>query len=286
MIVVLPPLAAETIFHIGSFAVTNSYINGVLTTLALVALAFVIQQITGTSSWRQAPQGVLNFFEWLFEQVLTFMDQVTGNPVITKRAALLVIPLFFFILISNWTGLLPGIGSIGMYQLHEGHVELIPLFRPATSDLNMTVVMALTAVIVSHVGGIMIIGFWKYFNKFIKVRDLWRALISLSPVKIMVAAIEFIVGIIEIFSEIAKVASLSLRLFGNVFAGEVLLTVLAGLIPVLLPLPFIALELLVGIVQALVFSLLTLVYITMAMSEPHGAHADDGHNSAESAPAH
>jgi F-type H+-transporting ATPase subunit a len=85
-----------------------------------------------------------------------------------------------------------------------------------------------------------------------------------------------LVGLIEIFSEVAKMVSLSLRLFGNIFAGEVLLTVLAGLIPVLIPLPFMALELLIGFVQAVVFSMLTLVYLVIATAEVHG-HNDEHH---------
>jgi len=150
----------------------------------------------------------------------------------------------------------------------DGHVELVPLFRPANTDLNMTLAMAVFAVISSHIIGIMAIGFWKYGNKFIKVGDLVKAFRK-PGIGILVAVIEFFVGLIEIFSEIAKMVSLSLRLFGNVFAGEVLLTVLAGLVAFLVPLPFMFLEILVGLIQAVVFSMLTLVYLTMATAPVH-----------------
>lgn len=283
MAVVLPPLSAETIFHIGSFAVTNSYISGTLTVLVIIGLGLIIKNVAQKTSWQQAPVGFMSFLEFIFESIFTFMDQVTGNPSVTKRAAPLVISLFFFILFSNWSGLLPGVGSIGVYQLHEGHIALIPFFRPATTDLNMTLAMGLTAVTVSHVGGIFLIGSWKYFNKYIKLIDVFQAIRSLSPLKLLIALVECAIGVIEMFSEIAKVASLSLRLFGNIFAGEVLLTVLAGLIPVLAPLPFIALELLVGVIQALVFSLLALVYITMAAVESHAGH--DAHATSAATPA-
>jgi F-type H+-transporting ATPase subunit a len=136
----------------------------------------------------------------------------------------------------------------------------------------MTLAMAVVAVVLSHILGVVAIGFFKYANKFIKLGDLWHAVLSLSPIKILIAVIEFFVGIIEVFSEVAKMVSLSLRLFGNVFAGEVLLTVLASLLAFGLPIPFIFMEILVGLIQAVVFSMLTLVYLTMATMEVHEGH--------------
>jgi F-type H+-transporting ATPase subunit a len=107
---------------------------------------------------------------------------------------------------------------------------------------------------------------------------MWKALRSLNPVKILVAVFELVVGIIELFGEFAKIASLSLRLFGNIFAGEVLMTVIGSLIAFLVPLPFMAIEIIVGLVQATVFSMLTLVYLTVATMHPHG---DDEHKEHE-----
>jgi len=180
--------------------------------------------------------------------------------------------LFLFILISNWMGLLPGTGTIGIWQMHHGEPELVPLLRPANTDLNMTLAMAVLAVAASHFLGIITIGFFKYANRFIKLGDIYHALKSFKPVNILTAVIEFFVGIIEIFSEVAKMVSLSLRLFGNIFAGEVLLTVLAGLVAYAVPLPFMALELLVGFIQAMVFAMLALVYLVMATTDAHGSH--------------
>jgi F-type H+-transporting ATPase subunit a len=144
----------------------------------------------------------------------------------------------------------------------------------------MTLAMAILGVVASHVLGIIAIGFFKYANKFVKLGDLWNAVKSGSPANIFVAIIEFFVGLIEIFSEIAKMVSLSLRLFGNVFAGEVLLTVIGSLIAYFIPLPFIALEVLVGLIQAVVFSMLILVYLTIATSEIH-EHDQKGHEKPE-----
>lgn len=272
----LPPLAAEPIFTIGHFSITNTYINSTIVMAGFVALALIINYAAKRASSKdRAPRGLINFFEGTLELLFAYLDRVTGGRKKSVRFLPIVGSLFFFILISNWAGLLPGIGSIGIYQIHEGHRTLIPMFRPANTDLNMTLAMAVLAVVVSHLLGIITIGFFKYANKFIKLGDLWRGVRSGKPVNILIAVVEFFVGFIEIFSEIAKMVSLSLRLFGNIFAGEVLLTVLASLIAFLVPLPFMALELLVGLVQAAVFSMLTLVYLTMATAEIRGHSEED-----------
>ncbi|QQS23403.1 F0F1 ATP synthase subunit A [bacterium] len=277
MAAALPPLAAEPIFHVGSLPITNTMINSSITVLGFVVFAVVISLAVKRYAGK-APQGILNFFESILETLFGYFDTVTHSREKTIKFLPLVGTLFLFILVSNWIGLLPGIGSIGRYLVHEGHVMLVPMFRPATTDLNMTLAMSLTAVITSHVVGIAVIGFFKYFNKFIKLGDLWHALKSMNPMTMLTAVIEFFIGFLEIISEVAKMLSLSLRLFGNVFAGEVLLTVLAGILPFVLPLPFIALELIVGIVQATVFAMLTLVYLTVATTEVashHSEHKED-----------
>lgn len=274
----LPPLAAEPIFHIASLPITNTVINSTLTMLGFVVFAFLINRAVKYYGTHRAPKGILNFFESILEVLYGYFDTVTRDRKKTIQFLPLVGTLFLFILVSNWIGLLPGIGSVGRYLVHEGHVMLVPMFRPATTDLNLTIAMALIVVIVSHFLGIAVIGFLKYANKFIKVGDLYHAVKSMNPTNILTAVIEFFVGILEVISEVAKLLSLSLRLFGNIFAGEVLLTVLAGILPVLLPLPFIALELIVGVVQATVFSMLTLVYLTVAttpIASHHSEHKQD-----------
>ncbi len=278
----LPPLSAEPIFYIQSFGVTNTLINSTLTMVGFVIFAFLVNRAIKKYQ-HKAPQGILNFFESILETLFGYFDTVTGDREKTIKFLPLIGALFLFILVSNWIGLLPGIGSIGRYLVHEGHVELIPMFRPANTDLNMTIAMSVLAVATSHVLGIIMIGFFKYANKFIKLGDVWHALKSRSPIAMLTAGIEFLVGFLEIISEIAKMVSLSLRLFGNIFAGEVLLTVLAGILPVFLPLPFMALEIIVGLVQATVFSMLALVYLTIATT-PVISHGTD-HNT-EHKPSH
>lgn len=290
MQLVIPPLQAETIFNIGSFPVTNSYINTLIATGVFIILAIVIQKgIKKYYSSNNAPKGFLNFFEAIVEFMFGYLDQVTAD----RKKSLKFLPLiggfFFFILFANWLGLMPGTGSIGRCVDHHAGTyvayemclkgdeayHVYPLLRPSNTDLNMTLAMAVLAVAASHLFGIAAIGFFKYANKFVKLGDLYKAFASLNPIKILTAIVEFFVGLIEIFSEVAKMVSLSLRLYGNIFAGEVLLTVLASLIAVFVPLPFIALEILVGLIQATVFSMLTLVYFNMATME-HGGHGEEG----------
>lgn len=271
----LPPLAAEPLAHIGNFPITNSMVNSTLALILLAIAAFFVNQ--GAKKYYHSgktPRGFLNFTEGFVEFLLGYIDGVTKDRKKSLKFLPIVGTLFTFILVSNYMGLLPGTGSIG---LREGG-ELIPFLRPANTDLNMTLAMAVFAVAASHILGIFAIGFFKYANKFIKLGDLWLAAKSMNPIKMLVAFIEFFVGLIEVFSEVAKMVSLSLRLFGNIFAGEVLLTVLGSLIAgygaFLIPLPFMALELIVGLVQATVFSMLTLVYMTIATEPVHG-HAEN-----------
>ncbi len=262
----IPPLAAEQIFSIGSFPVFNTYINS-----TIVLVLFLIVGLALRKRAAEIPDKIQNFAESVLDVILDYMDRVTRD----RRKSLQFLPivgtLFLFILISNWIGLLPGIGSLGRWLVIHGKTELVPLFRPANTDLNMTLAMAVLTIVLTHVFGIIAVGFFRYANKFVKLGDVWKSFRK-GGMSIFVAVIEFFVGIIEIFSEIAKMVSLSLRLFGNVFAGEVLLTVIGGLIALFVPLPFMMLEILVGLIQAIVFSMLVLVSFTMATAELHEAH--------------
>jgi F-type H+-transporting ATPase subunit a len=273
----LPPLAPETIFNVAGYPITNTYINSTITVVFFLIIGLLLR-----NKIKDIPKGLQNFIELVMETLLGYFDQITGDRKKSLRFFPIVGTLFFFILLSNWLGLIPGVGSIGVYQLHGGEVELIPIFRGATTDLNLTIVMAVFGVAVSHIIGVMTIGFFRYANKFIKLGDLFAAIKSGKPVNLLTAFVEFFVGLLEIISEVAKLASLSLRLFGNIFAGEVLLTVMAGLIAFFVPLPFVFLEILVGLVQATVFSMLVLVYVSVAIMPVHG-HAKHDKNEHKSA---
>lgn len=282
-------LGAEPLFSIGSLLVTNSMLTGWIVTVGFIALAVALRRPkTGV------PGRLQNFFEAILESMLNFADQVTGSRQKSQRFLPIVGSLFLFILASNWFGLIPGVSSIVVNMLVHGEIEAIPLLRPATSDLNTTLAMAAFSVTASHVVGIASLGFFSHWNKFIQLGGLWNAVAGIAKysiketlVNLLTAVIGVFVGLIELVSEVAKVVSLSLRLFGNVFAGEVLLGVIASLVSVAFPVPFMLLEFVVGIVQALVFSMLSLVYLTIASEAAHGSEAHEpAHQEPHAAPAH
>lgn len=264
---VIPPVAAEPLAHIGSFPITNAMVNGWIAVVFFVVVAVLVRKRTAL-----VPTGLQNVVESIVEFLLKEVEKVAGDKKKARQFLPIVGTIFLFILFSNWLGLLPGTGSIGIWGEMHGKIELIPLLRPAGSDLNMTLAIALFAVLISHVMALKAIGPVNHLSKFINIRGIFRALRK-GPMAVAVAFIEFGVGLIEIVSEVAKVASLSLRLFGNIFAGEVLMTVMLGLVSYFVPIPFILLELLVGAIQATVFAMLTLAYLTVATDE-HG-HGDE-----------
>src|SRR3989339_213448 len=252
----IPTLAPETLFHVGQFSITNTMINVWLAMTILFVFGLFVKR-----ACRLRPTKLQNWCEYFLEILLGYFDQVTGDRKKTMRFLPIVGSVFFFILISNWLGLLPGTGSITW----GGKM----LLRPANTDLNLTVAMALTSVVVSHLFGLFTVGLFTHLNKFVQLGTLVKSLRK-GPIAIFTAVIELAVGVLEIISEMAKVVSLSLRLFGNIFAGEVLMTVMTSLVGVLVPTPFMLLELLVGLIQAAVFSMLTLVYMSVLTTAPHG----------------
>lgn len=262
-------LAAEPLFHVGSFPVTNSMINAWIVALFFIVIAFLASRRTAL-----VPRGIHNVFEAIVVFMLDEADKVTGDRRKSKQFFPLVATLFLFILANNWLGLMPGTGTIGIFGQVHGETELIPFLRPATADLNLTLALAVFSIVVVQLAGIMSIGFAGYMSKFVNIRGIFRALPK-GPVAIGVAIIEFMVGLLEIIGEVARIASLSLRLFGNVFAGEILIGVMLSLASFVVPIPFMFLEILVGVIQATVFSLLVLVFLTVATME-HG-HEEEEH---------
>jgi len=230
--------------------------------LLVVLLKFKLKKIPGKV------QGVT---EMIFEWFLETFDSVTSD----RKKSLMFFPLvfsfFIFILLNNWFGLLPGVGTVGQVVSEHGELVLIPYLRGGTADLNTTLALALIAVIASHAFGVFKIGAWTHFNKFINIKAFLEIpqKIRKEPTIIFINPIKAFVGIVEIIGEVAKIASLSFRLFGNIFAGEVLLASMATLVAWLVPIPFMFLELIVGVVQALIFALLTLAFLTINTMEEH-----------------
>lgn len=254
-------LFSEPVMHIGSFTVTNS-----LLTSWLVVLIVIVGSLFIRTKLKKIPQGAQNAVEIVVDGALNLGDTVTGSREKTLKFFPIVFGLFIFILLNNWLGLLPGVGSVGFYEIAEGHKIFVPLLRGGTADLNTTLALALFSVIGSNLAGIIMVGAWSHINKFININaliDIPKKILK-DPTIILVNPIKIFVGVVEIIGEAAKVASLSFRLFGNIFAGEVLLASIAVLVAFIVPIPFMFLEIIVGIVQALIFSILTLVYMTIA----------------------
>lgn len=240
-------LAAEQLFSIGSFPVTNTLILSVATTVFLSVIALLI-------SWRlrHVPGGLQNFFEWVFEHIADFMTTITGSRKDTFRFFPMIVTIFLVVLLANLVELVPGLGTIGLVEVTHGSEVLIPFLRSASADLNFTLAIAVSAVVGIQVLGIASLGFFQHWKKFFFPP--WEKPYFIGT----------FVGVLELAAEIAKIISFSFRLFGNIFAGEVLLTVTLFLVPFLVPLPFLFLEVFVGLIQAVVFSMLTLVFLKVA----------------------
>jgi F-type H+-transporting ATPase subunit a len=254
-------LFAEPILHVGNFTITNSLIMSWITVIILVTFFVAVGK-----KKKKVPGKLQNIFEIILEQALILADSVTGARKKTLKFLPVVLSLFLFILVNNWLGLVPGVGTIGFVETGEHGRIFVPLLRGATADLNTTLAISLFAVILSHILGVVWVGAWNHFNKFFNIKAFMQIFKKgrKEPILIMVNPIKAFVGLIEVVGEIAKVASLSLRLFGNIFAGEVLLASMMAISAFLLPLPFMFLELIVGIVQALVFAVLTLAFMSIA----------------------
>ena len=254
-------LFAESIFKIGNFNITNSLLNSWIVVFIVIVLSiFVSKKI------KKIPHGIQNVFEIIIEKFLEIFDSVTNSRKKSLKFFPIIFAFFTFILLNNWLGLLPGIGSIGQIISENGHKVFVPFFRGGTADLNTTLSLAIIGVVASHIFGVMALGMWNYFNKFINIKAFLEIpkKIKKDPAILIVNPIKAFVGLIEIVGEMAKVASLSFRLFGNIFAGEVLLASMSAILAFGLPIPFMFLEVIVGLIQALIFAILVLVYLAMS----------------------
>ena len=253
-------LFAEPVFNFHNFSITNSLLNTWLVVIIVLIFGLFIK-----SRIKLVPRGIQNAAEAVVEMLLGVFDSVTDSRQKTLKYFPFVLSFLVFILLNNWLGLLPGVGSIGQVASEHGEKIFIPFFRGGTADLNTTLALAIVGVVASHIFSVAALGFWKYFNKFINLQALLEipGKIWHEPTIIVVNPIKVFVGLIEVVGEFAKVASLSFRLFGNIFAGEVLLASMSALLAFGLPIPFMFLEIIVGLVQAFIFSILILAYVTM-----------------------
>ncbi len=323
----LPPVTvrAEPLpgLAVGSVRITNSLITAFLVDIILVVLA-----ILATRRMQLVPSGLQNFMEFLVETLYNLTHSIAGSKW-TPRFFAVVATIFFYVLVSNWFGLLPGLAAVGFCESHaemaalhqptiwdrvhertgarlaaplpakEGKESshsayvywgcqpgeiIVPLFRSPSTDLSSNLALALVSVGMTQVFGVMALGA-RYFTKFFNISGILRAFKPEASRQrrgcagvlgtFLFGCIEFFVSILEAVTEVAKLLSFSFRLFGNIFAGEVMLLVLASLMPLVLTLPFVGLEIFVGLIQAFIFYVLTLAFFTIATvtHESHGAHS-------------
>ena len=240
-------LKSEKIFSFLNFPFTNSLILSIIVLVLSLFVFFYYSKLIerpGKNTFYYFMTFILRAIYNLFKSI--FNENVTGFfPLVGS--------FFFFILIHNEIGLLPGIGSILIKVTTEGEKHLVPLLRGGTTDLNTTFALALITVIYAQYIGIKFLGIKEYISKFINFSNVTA----------------FFVGIMETVSEFSRIISYSFRLYGNIFAGEVVIAIMAFLFPLLLSFPFLLFEIFVGIIQALVFSMLSAVFYNLAMQKAH-----------------
>jgi F-type H+-transporting ATPase subunit a len=257
----------EVIFTIFGFPITNTLIGTWISIIFLFLVFFL-----GTRRRDLIPSGMQNVVEWIVEYLLNLTESVAGT-VKARKFFPLVATFFIFILFCNLLDIFPGVDTIGtvnlealklahlsaptsFFLLGEYSNKLTPWVRPGTSDLNLTLALALVSVIVTQIFGFYTLGAKQHLSKYFNFKALFTHGFQ--------GPIEFFVGLIEIITELSRILSFSFRLFGNIFAGSAVLAVFAWLLPFVSDAVFIPLELFVGFVQALIFALLTLVFLEIA----------------------
>jgi len=241
-------LAAETLFSIGSFHVTNAVFMGGLGLIVFLGIFIYVAQMIKHGRYNR----FVGLVQWAFEGMLGAIDSVIPDKVLARKIAPLALTIFFFVLISYWISIIPGVGSI----TYNG----APLFRSLAADLNFTFAIAILVMVMVQVYAIARHGFFGNARRYLR-----------NPLKDPIGSFE---GFLELIGEVSRGSALSLRLFGNAFAGEILLLIIAALTSFMatVTLPFfMAFELFIGFIQAYVFYVLTLIFTALAV-DIHGGH--------------
>ncbi|HXY24137.1 MAG TPA: F0F1 ATP synthase subunit A [Candidatus Acidoferrum sp.] len=259
---------AEEITRLFGFPITNSMIVSWIVALALVIFAQI-----ATRNMKQVPQGAQNFLEWVIEGVYRFLQGILGSH-LTERTFWFFATAFIFILATNWAGLIPGVGSVGWgHETTHGFQIDHPLFRGGNADVNMTLAMALVFFASWIYWSMREVGFVGFFKELFGPKGE-----STGLLKVLMVVVFFAAGCLEVISILFRPVSLSFRLYGNIFAGENMLEAMAKLVPHfgwLVQIPFYFLELLMGLVQAMVFTMLTAVFTLLVCQ--HGEEGGPAH---------
>lgn len=232
----------EVIYNIFGFPVTNSYLTALIVIGMFILIGLHYRQQIG----KARKSFVFYLVHFVIRSLYSFFEKVVGVRI--KPLFSLIGSLFIYILLLNWFGLLPGVGSLLIRVREQAEYIFVPLLRGNTTDLNTTLALAIVAFASTQYYGVKELGVAGYMRKFFNFSN---------PISI-------ITGLLELVSEFSRIISFAFRLFGNIFAGEVILAIIAFLIPVLASFPFLLLEIFVGFIQAFVFAMLTAVFIDLA----------------------
>lgn len=241
-------LAPPVLGHVFGIPLTSTMVTAWVTMLILILGAIALRP-----RLKMIPGKVQIVVESLVGGAFDYIAGVLESRTLALRYFPVIMTIFIFVLALNWIGLVPGITGFGMVDETHGVKNIIPFFYPTHTDLNMTIALAVIAFFFIEIAGVLAIGFTKYAGKFLNFS---------SP-------LNFLIGIIEFISEIARLISFSFRLFGNIFAGKTLLLITMFFVPLILPVPILAFEIFVGVIQAFIFAVLTLFFVKLAIAEPH-----------------
>jgi F-type H+-transporting ATPase subunit a len=252
------------------FPITNSMV-----VTWVVAIGLIVFAQWATRHMKEVPDGSQNFLEWLVESLYGFLEGLLGAH-LARQTFWFFATIFIFILAANWVGLIPGVGSMGWgHHTPEGFVIEEPLFRGANADVNLTLAMALTFFALWIVWGLRALGPMGFLKEMFAPKGS-----TTGALKVLMIVVFFAAGLLELISILFRPVSLSFRLYGNVFAGETMLETMAQVpyIAWLVQIPFYFLELLVGLVQALVFMLLTAVFTLLICQHQHHEEGSAAHH--------
>jgi len=241
-------LSAETLFHIGSFPITNTFVDMLFIDAVLIGTTIAVNK-----NIKKVPGMLQNIVESLMQIIYNLTESVAAER--AKKIFPFFMTFFLFILISNWSGLLPVLTTIGLFEHGEHGNVFIPLARSASTDLNFTLSLALVSIVATHSMSIRTLGIKEYLSRFF----------AINPFKLFI-------GLLELISEFTKIISFSFRLFGNIFVGEVMLASLAAVTAFLLPLPLLMYEMAVGVIQAVIFGMLTMAFMSI-LTTPHSTES-------------
>jgi F-type H+-transporting ATPase subunit a len=278
----------EPFHRLGPIYITNTLIATWLSILVLIGLFYF-----ATRKMKLVPKGLQNFAETIIETLLNFVESVAGKEN-GRKFFPLIATIFLYVIMNAWMGLLPFFNVIGeahagtsdtlFYKLtglgqYSGPIIDLPLFRAANTDINVPLMLALMSFLSVEYWGITSLGLGHYLNKFFRLGGVLQGLGQLIKGRIKEAVnailfglINMFIGVLELLSEFVRIISFTFRLFGNMTAGEILLLMMAFLIPWVIPVIFYGLETFIGIIQAFIFAGLTLVFATMAVTAHESEH--------------